>query len=136
VSEVSKLDEAQLDALRAKYGKVGIVDYNEHQIVFKRPTRDNCREYRRMRESPAEKGDAVEFLAQVSIAAFDGETDANKARSTYTNSFLEQYPLFANHPRAIAVMSALTGMMEEEDALDLGKGASVRTGRRASTPEA
>ena len=128
------LDEEALEALRLKYGKIGVVAYNGHQIVFRKPTRDNCRDYRRMRDSASEKADAVEFLAQVSLAAFDGELEVNKARTHYTNVFLDEFPLFANTPKVMAVLSLLTGMVEEEDAIDLGKGVSYRSARRVSTP--
>jgi hypothetical protein len=130
------LSEDQLEALRSQFTKIGVVDYNGHQIVFRRPTRDHCREYRRMRESPAEKHEATERLAQVALVAFDGETDVNRARTTYTNVFLDEYPLFASVPKVMAVLSVLTGMVEEEDAADLGKGASVRSVRPRSTPAA
>lgn len=128
------LTEEQIEALRQKFGKVGVVDYNGHQIVFRKPTRDDCRDYRRMRESPSEKGDAIESLCQKSLCAFDGEQDVNRARTHYTTVFLEEYPLFANVPKVMAIMSALTGMVEEEDAIDLGKGASFRSARLRSTP--
>jgi hypothetical protein len=132
---VSLTDE-QIEALRQKFGKVGVVEWNGHQIVFRKPTRDDCRDYRRMRESPTEKGDSIESLCQKSLCAFDGELDVNRARTIYTTVFLEEYPLFASVPKVVAVMSALTGMVEEEDALDLGKGVSFRSARRPSTPAA
>lgn len=130
------LNEEQLEALTKKYGKIGVRDYDGHQIVFRRPTRDMCREYRRMRESDAEKHEAMESLAQKMLVAFDGEEDINKARTVYTCVFLEESPLFVNNPQTMAVLSSLTGIVEEEDARDLGKGASVRSARRVSTPTA
>lgn len=135
---VCGLDDAQIEQLRVtgKYGKIGVVEYSGHQIVFRRPTRDQCREYRRQLGSPAEKHEAMEHLAQSMLVAFDGQTDANAARTTYTSMFLEAFPLFVNHPKVLNVISALAGLVEEEDAADLGKGASVRTGPPKSTPAA
>jgi hypothetical protein len=130
------LNDAQLDELKMKYGKIAAIDYNGHQIVFRRPTRDNCREYRRQRESQAEKHEALEHLAQVTLIAFDGEQDVNKARTFYTATFLEEYPLFVNVPKVSAALSALSGMVEEEDAQDLGKGVSVRSARQPTSPTA
>ena len=127
------LDEAQIEALRATYGKVGVRDYNGHQLVFRKPTRDDCREYRRMMNSPNEKGDAIESLAQKMIVALDGETSVIAARTRYTGVFLEEYPLFSNNQQTIALISALSGVVEEEDAEDLGKGASFRSGRQKSS---
>jgi hypothetical protein len=130
------LDEPQLDALKVKHGKIAVIDYDGHQIVFRRPTRENCREYRRQRESPSEKHEAMEHLAQVTLVAFDGELDANKARTFYTATFLEEYPLFVNVPKVQNALSALSGMIEEEEAIDLGKGVSVRSARQRTSPTA
>lgn len=127
------LTEEQLEGLRQKYGKIGVVEYNGHQVVFRKPTRENCREYRRKIASTAEKGDGPEFLAQSSIAAFDGETDPNKARTVYTAVFLEEFPLFANTQKVLSVLSLLSGMAEEEEADELGKGVQFRSGRPKSS---
>jgi hypothetical protein len=129
------LTEEQLETLRLKYGKIGIVTYNGHQVVFRKPSRDDCREYRRMKESAVERGDAIESLAQKALCAFDGEQDVNRARTYYTTVFLEEFPMFANTGNVVAILSALSGMVEEADALELGKGASYRSARQPSTPE-
>ena len=129
------LSEEQLEALKLQYQKIAVISYNGHQIVFRRPTRLQCGEYRREREDPQARADAVEHLAQKALVAFDGEMDANRARTTYTASFLEEFPLFANYPPVMAALSYLTGMVEEEDASDLGKGVRVLSARRPSTPE-
>lgn len=126
------LTEEQLQELEKRHQKISVVRFNGHEIVFKKPSRVNCAEYRRMRESPAEKANATEQLAQVCLAAFDGETDANRARVAYTNVFLEEYPLFASTNDALAAISWLAGMVEDEAALDLGKGVQCRSSRLAS----
>lgn len=127
------LTSEQLEAIGVQHGKCAEVRYNGHQIVFRRPTRDHCREYRRMRDSPTEKHDAIEKLAQMCLVAFDGETDANKARTFYTGVFLEEFPMFASFPPVMAALGYLTGMVEEEDAADLGKAVRVWSARRPST---
>jgi hypothetical protein len=126
------LTEEQLQTLEQKYQKISVVRFNGHEIVFRKPTRVDCANYRRMMSSPAEKPNAAESLAQVCIAAFDGETDVNRARITYTTVFLEDYPLFANTSNALAAISWLSGMAEDEDAIDLGKGVTCRSARLAS----
>lgn len=129
------LDDKQLDELKLKYQKIAVVEHDGHQLVFRRPTRDDCREYRRMRESPSEKHEAMERMAQTTIVALDGEQDVNKARTFYTSAFLEEYPLFVNHPNVVAAISALSGLVEEEEADELGKGVSVRSARRRTSPK-
>ena len=127
------LSEETLEELRKRSGKIGVIAYAGHEVVFRRPTRDECREYRRMQSSPQEKSDAIERLAQVTLVAFDGDLDVNRARTAYTGVFLEEYPLFASNPKVMGVLSVLSGVVEEEDAADLGKGACVRSGRPKST---
>lgn len=128
------MSEPQLEELRVKYGKIGIVDYNGHQLVFRRPTREHVREYRRKKDNDSEKMDAMDQLAQVTILAFDGDADANRARETFTLQFLSDYPLAISNPKFTHVLSALAGLIEEEDAKDLGKGASVRGLRPSTSP--
>jgi hypothetical protein len=128
--------EEMLEGLRLKYGKIGIVDFNDHRLVFRKPSREHVREYRRKKDSDAEKMDAMDQLAQATIVAFDGQTDPNKARETFTMRFLEDYPLAISNPKFVAVLSALAGLIEEEDAKDLGKGASVRGARPSTSPTA
>lgn len=128
----SMMSEAQLEELRVKHVKIGVVDYNGHQLVFRRPTREQVREYRRKKDSDAEKMDAMDQLAQATILSFDGEADPDKARQVFTREFLTDYPLAVSNPKFVSVLSALAGLIEEEDARDLGKGASVR-GPRPST---
>ena len=128
------LSEEQLDALKLACGKIAVVAYNGHEIVFRRPTRVQCGEYRREREDPQARADAVEHLAQKALVAFDGELDANRARIAYTTQFLEDYPLFANYPPVMAALSYLTGMVEEEEADALGKGVRVLSARPRSMP--
>lgn len=128
------MDEMKLEALRAKYGKIGAVAYNGHTLVFRKPTREHVREYRRKKDNDAEKMDAMDQLAQVTIVAFDDEEDPNRARTTFTTVFLEDYPLAISNPKFVSCLSALAGLLEEEDEKDLGKGVTVKGTPRASTP--
>jgi hypothetical protein len=130
------VDETKLEALRIKYGKVGVVEYNGHEIVFRKPSRDHVRDYRRKKDDPGEKADAMDQLAQVTIIAFDGEDDPNRARVTFTTVFLEDYPLAVSHPKFVSCLSALSGLIEEEDERDLGKGVRIKSAPRAPSPMA
>jgi hypothetical protein len=130
------LSEAQLEELRVKYAKIGVVEFNGHTLVFRKPSREHVREYRRKKDSDAEKMDAMDQLAQATILAFDAETDPNKARTTFTGQFLDDYPLAISNPKFVALLSALAGLIEEEDAADLGKGVSVRGARQSTSPTA
>lgn len=129
-------EDARLEALRVKYGKIGAVTFSGHVLVFKKPTRDQVREYRRKKDSDAEKMDAMDQLAQATIVAFDREEDVIQARTTFTTSFLEAYPLAISNPKFAGCLSALAGLIEEEDAKDLGKGVSVRSAPPKTSPKA
>lgn len=129
------LSEGRLEELRQKYGKIGLVEFNQHVIVFRKPTRLDAREYRRKKDSEAEKMDAMDQLAQATIIAFDSQDDPNAARTTFTERFLEDYPLAVSNVRFMNVLSALSGIVEEEETKDLGKGASVRDAPQSTSPK-
>jgi hypothetical protein len=129
------LSDARLEELRIKYGKIGVVEYNLHSLVFRRPSRDHVREYRRKQDTPMEKADAMDQLAQVTIVAFDLEDEPNKARVIFTEKFLEDYPLAVSNPRFVSVLTALAGLIEEEEYKNLGKGASVKSAPQNSSPK-
>lgn len=129
------LSDAELESLKQKYGKIAVIDYESHQIVFRKPTRDNVREYRRQRESDTEKHLAMESLAQFTLVALDGELDTIKARTAYTDVFLDEFPFFVNVPRVMGALSVLGGMVEMEEASSLGKGARVLSVRQKPTPQ-
>lgn len=130
------MDEAKLEELRVRHGgKVGAVEFSGHTLIFRKPSRDLVREYRRKKDSDAEKMDALDQLAQATIVAFDAEEDPTRARVTFTSVFLEEYPLATSNPKFIGCLSALAGLIEEEDAKDLGKGVTVKGPPRQTTPK-
>lgn len=120
------LDETKLDELQKQHSKIGVIEFSGHQIVFRKPTRFEAREYKRMMESEAEKPDAIDRLCQSTIIALDGETDPTRAREAFTGSFLEAYPLATAGAKFKNVLGALTGLVEDEDARELGKGARIK----------
>ncbi len=129
---VVMLDEAGIKALEKTHKKVGVIDWDGHQLVFRRPSRVDTREYNRKQDSPAEKPDALDQLAQVTLVAFDGETDPIRARTLF-NVFLDDYPMFCNAPRVANLMGALGGAMEAEEAKALGKGVAIWPGTHPPT---
>lgn len=126
------LSDDQIEIIRKQFGKVAVVDWSGHQLVFRRPTRVEVRDYRRKQDSPAEKPDAIDQLLQQILVAYDGLTDVPRI-AAYTGGFLEEFPAFADTMHAKAAVSCLMGLVEEEDEAQLGKGVSVRTSSRAST---
>jgi hypothetical protein len=130
------LTEEQLEVLTVKYQKIGVVDHCGHRLVFKRPSREVVRDYRRKLESPTEKPDALDQLAQATIVAFDDEQDPNKARVQFTQNYLEEFPMFTGTVKFLGTINVLVGVTEQEESTVLGKGCSVRSTRQASTPQA
>lgn len=117
------LDDAGLEALKVTHGKIGEVTWYGHQLVFKRPTREQIRDFRRKQDSPAEKPDATDQLSQQTLIAFDGVTDPAAARAQYLG-FLVEYPAFTDSPKLNACLNVLSGIVEVADTERLGK--SVR----------
>lgn len=129
------LTNDQIEALRVSSGgKVAVVDFSGHQLVFKRASREAAREYRRKRENPAESPDALDQLAQATLVAFDGETMGEKARLMFL-AFLNEYPNFGNTAKALSALASMVGLMEAEDEADMGKGVSVRSAPPKPTPK-
>jgi hypothetical protein len=125
--------EKRLEALRLKYGRVGHVDFAGHFLVFRRPARAEVREYRRKEDVPSEKVDRVDSLANQLLVAFDANEDPVGARGLFL-TFLDEYPGFCDSPKIQTVLAVLMGMQEEEHATILGKGCSVRSGPRPTSP--
>ncbi len=128
------LTEEELEKLRVVYTKVGVVDWNAHQLVFRMPSRDMIRDYRRMQESPAEKPDAMDQLSQRMMIAFDGNTDPVRCREMYISFLENESQAFTSSNKAMAVIGGLSGIVEEADAIDLGKGARILTASRKPSP--
>jgi hypothetical protein len=127
--------EEQLAELEARHKKIAIVRWNEHAIVFRRPTRDECRLYRIAQEEPASKADALEQVCQRTIVAFDDDLDPNRARERFTGTFLVEHPMFSVTTKVKSALGALMGLVEDEDMLDLGKGVTLRPAPRKPSPE-
>lgn len=130
------LSDEQLVGLETKYGKIGVIEFSGHTLVFKKPDRVMVRDYRRKLTSPDEKMDAADQLAQACIVAFDGELDPNKARMVFTMSFLNDYPMFTNTAKYIQVFNVLLGLVETQDVTDMGKGCSIRGIPPQTSPQA
>jgi len=126
------LSDEQIEALRVKYGRVGHVEHEGHQLVFRRPTREQVKEYRRKEDSPSEKPDRVDQLAQQTIVAFDGIEETIACRTAFL-AFLDEYPMVADSPRLQTVLTVLAGGQEAESARILGKGCSVRSATRETS---
>lgn len=128
------LTDEQIEQLRVQHGgKVAIVTMHGHQMVFKRPSRETVRDYRRKQDSPAERPDALDQLGQVTIVAFDGDTGGESTRLAFLR-FLAEYPAFTSTARFVTSMNVLTGMVEVEEGEELGKGVTVRGSRPKPTP--
>lgn len=128
--------EAWLDAAQKQYGRIGTVEFSGNTIVFRKPTRLEVRDYRRMLDTPAERPDALDSLAQKTILAFNDLTEPNAARVVFTGSFLESYPLAMGNDKFKALLGVLSGLVEDEDAADLGKGVTVRPAPLKPSPKA
>lgn len=130
------LSDQDLEALRARNGgKVGVIKFDEHQMVFKRPARDTAREYRTERDNPATAPDALDHLAQRTIIAFDGETNGEKARLGF-NALLADNPLITDNTNFKAVLSCMLGTVEQELEDKLGEPIRILRGNRKPSQEA
>lgn len=123
--------DALLEPYQRQHGKCGHVEWEGHLMVFRPPSRFEIREYRRKQDT-AEKPDALDQLAQCMIVYFDGETDPVRVRRAF-NDFLDAHGLFMSSVKSTLVFNALTGLVENDEALAMGKGWSVRGPLRFSS---
>jgi hypothetical protein len=130
------VNEEQAKALETKYRRVAFVSWEGHEIVFRRPTRDEWHAYQRRRANPVEAPAAVETHAQITLAAFDGIVDPRQARERFTNEFLEDFPGFCNAPEVGAALGALAGTAQEEELAGIKKVVQFRPIIRPNTPAA
>jgi hypothetical protein len=129
------LDDAGLEALRVQYGgRIAVVEWYGHQLVFRKPSRDDIREYRR-KGGTTEEPDRVDQLTQVMLCAFDGQTDPVGARTAYLG-FLSEYPLFTSTAKCNAAVNVLSGLVEVESAEALGKFVRLLSARPKPTAPA
>ena len=129
------LSDQDHETIRARVGRTGTINFGGHELVFRRPTRLDVRDYRRKQDTAAEKPDALDQIAQISLVAFDGEQDLVRARMAFLG-FLDAFPLFTSGPAFMTVFSVLTGLVEAEDSDEMGKGVRVRSAPPRSTPTA
>ena len=101
-----RLTDEQLETLRlACGGRIGVVDWAGHQIVFRRPSRLEVREYRRKQDG-AERPDALDQLAQAMLVALDGDADTTRARVAFTSQFLDQFPAFTSSGKFMQIATS------------------------------
>jgi len=105
----------QIEQATAKHGRVKVVQYNGHEMIFRKPSRPECKDYARKMNDESTKNDADEQLAQILIVNFDGETDPVRARIAF-NAMLDEYPLAANSKAIGGAVSRLAGVVQDDDA--------------------
>jgi hypothetical protein len=129
------LSDETIAKLQEQHGKIGVVDFEGHRLVFRRPNRVQVREYRRKEDSAAEKPDRVDQLAQQTIVALDDVNDPPRAAQAF-QAFLDEYPGFCDSPKFQVVIAILTGIQETENTRFLGKGCDVWSATRKPSPTA
>lgn len=123
------LSDQELDALRVECQTIGVVEWADHQIVFRRPNRPQIMTFRcQVDKGGAEKANAADQLCQLILVSFDGERDRVKALQLF-GAFMDQVPMFASSDKCQAVLNVLCGTVEEEAEARLGKGARILSGR-------
>ena len=129
------LDDVQLESLRLKHGgKIGILPWDGHQLVFRRPSRDAARMYA-IKKAEVDL-DAIDQLAQQTLVAFDGMTDPVETIRYSFGALLIEYPLMMMSNSARVIFAHLVGVVERDDELEMGKGVSVRSAAPKRTPAA
>lgn len=105
----------QIEQATTKHGRVKLVQYNGHEMLFRKPSRPECKDYARKMNDDATKNDADEQLALMLVVNFDGADDQLGARRGLIQLF-DDYPLAANSKAIGGAISRLAGVVQDEDA--------------------
>jgi hypothetical protein len=119
----------QIEELRVKFGRVGVVNFEKHIFVFQQPNDEHARFWRRASTSAATSVDATDQLAVQLIVAFDDMIcpelgDRPNLRMAFRN-WLKTRPLAVDNAWFGPVLAELLGQTEEGTAERAGKGCSV-----------
>lgn len=125
------LTEEQLAELGKRHKKVIRLEWEGHELVFRRPTTDEWIAYTRARDASGNYA-AMRTNSQLTIVAYDGDMSPS-ARNSYTNVFLEEYPGFPNAPDAVLVWSVLAGTTREEELRHMGEACAAYPSRPKPT---
>ena len=127
---MQRISDDHLRELEAKYGKVRLVVYNGHELVFRKPKRVEIKQHRikNQSEAPEERASADEFLAQVLIEHVDG-VEGQPCKQKFLD-LLEDFPYLASNKDVARAMSVLSGALQDTE----GKGSASVSTTSASTP--
>lgn len=128
------LSEEQLNAHRAKHGRIKHVEYNGVDLVFRKPSRAEVKIHQRARENPQEKTDADEHLAQALVIQCGKAVGGDLAREAFLQ-LLDEYP-YACESQAIGhAIAKLSGLMLDEEAKTSAKPSMPNGASPTATPE-
>lgn len=111
---LQRISEQQVSELAAKYGRVKHVTYQGVDIVFRKPSRAECRQYVMARDNPQEKASADEALANMICVHCNGAA-GGEAHKAFLD-LLEDWPMAANSPKIGTALLELTGITESVEA--------------------
>lgn len=125
------ITEEQLTALEQAHGKIKHVEYNGHDIVFRKPKRVEVTEHAtKLERGGPEKIGADEHLAKQIVVHCDGE-EGTAARFALV-ALIEEFPYLARNEKIGMAIGKLVGVVEDLDAKTYGtnltgKGSSPTT---------
>lgn len=132
---MASVSEETLAQLTATHGRVKVVSYNGHELVFRKPKRAEVRMHAQALDDPQRKAGADEELAQLLIVAYDGVADARKARDAW-NDLLDDFPYAASSKPIGGAIAQLTGVVEDIDLKGSGPSSTSSASGPTHTPAA
>ena len=119
---MARITADHLAALEKQHRKVAHVQYNGHDLVFRRPTRAEAAYYREQIDSQSSKSEraaADEHLAQSVVVQVDDvlsdgtPTGQVRVREAF-NALLEEHPLMCMAAPVGRTLGKLTGILQED----------------------
>lgn len=132
---MQRIAEDHLESLRAKYGRIKHVVYNDVDLVFRKPSRPECKQHAAKLQSDdaTVKADADEQLAQILVVQVADKTEMRAVKEAFTD-LLDEYPYLTKCAAVGRALSELTGVVQDSEVKTSGSALTGKGSPRASTP--
>lgn len=117
-NHMARISDEHRSELERKYGRIKVVTFNGHELVFRKPMSKEARQHAHDMENPQAKIHADDNLAMFTIVAVDGGDEAS-ARKAF-GALKEEWPYLVRSQKVGQVIGQLIGVVEDEDLKDSG----------------
>jgi hypothetical protein len=104
------VEEAALEAVRARHKRVSVVSFGQFEIVLRAPTRGEYKAYRAAMHTPGGSADATEDLVRKTVVWCNGTGETDQSAREAFDKLLDEYPGLCENRAASKEIMAFTGI--------------------------